>query len=77
MQQQGQSPILIEMEAQNIEAAGLTIDELRGKLDEALSKFYQNPRTIITPALVERSSVRNLVPAAPIPPSTLLQRIPE
>jgi len=34
-------------------------------------------RTIITPALVERSSVRNLVPAAPIPPSTLLQRIPE
>jgi GntR family transcriptional regulator of arabinose operon len=33
--------------------------------------------TIITPALVERSSVRNLVPAAPIPPSTLLQRTPE
>jgi GntR family transcriptional regulator of arabinose operon len=33
--------------------------------------------TIITPSLVERSSVRNLVPAAPIPPSTLLQRSPE
>ena len=30
--------------------------------------------TIITPSLVERSSVRSLVPAAPIPPSTLLQR---
>ena len=30
-------------------AAGLTIDELRAKMDEALSKFYQNPRTIITP----------------------------
>jgi GntR family transcriptional regulator of arabinose operon len=30
--------------------------------------------TIITPSLVERSSVRNLEPAAPIPPSTLLQR---
>jgi GntR family transcriptional regulator of arabinose operon len=33
--------------------------------------------TIVTPTLVERSSVRNLVPAAPIPPSTLLQRNPE
>jgi GntR family transcriptional regulator of arabinose operon len=33
--------------------------------------------TIITPSLVERSSVRSLVPAAPIPPSTLLQRSPE
>jgi GntR family transcriptional regulator of arabinose operon len=30
--------------------------------------------TIITPSLVERSSVRSLVPAPPIPPSTLLQR---
>jgi GntR family transcriptional regulator of arabinose operon len=33
--------------------------------------------TIITPSLVERSSVRNLFPAAPIPPSTLLQRSQE
>ncbi|MGD0727144.1 MAG: substrate-binding domain-containing protein [Spirochaetia bacterium] len=33
--------------------------------------------TIITPSLVERSSVRSLVPAAPIPPSTLLQRSPD
>jgi GntR family transcriptional regulator of arabinose operon len=33
--------------------------------------------TIITPSLVERSSVLNLVPAALIPPSTLLQRSPE
>jgi GntR family transcriptional regulator of arabinose operon len=31
-------------------------------------------RTIITPTLVERSSVRSLEPAAAIPPSTLLQR---
>jgi protein involved in polysaccharide export with SLBB domain len=31
-------------------AAGLTIDELRGKVDEALAKYYQNPRSIITPA---------------------------
>lgn len=34
-------------------------------------------QTIITPSLVERSSVRVLEPAAPIPPSTLLQRSPE
>jgi len=31
-------------------------------------------RTIITPRLVERSSVRTLEPAAPISPGTLLQR---
>ena len=29
-------------------------------------------RTIITPRLVERRSVRTLTPAPPIPPSTLL-----
>jgi GntR family transcriptional regulator of arabinose operon len=34
-------------------------------------------RTIITPSLVERSSVRSIEPAAPIPHSTLLQRVPE
>ena len=38
------------LQARDIMAAGLTIDELRAKMDEALSKFYQNPRTIITPA---------------------------
>jgi protein involved in polysaccharide export with SLBB domain len=38
------------LEARDIMAAGLTIDELRARLDEALAKFYQNPRTIITPA---------------------------
>ena len=36
----------------NILAAGLTIDELRGRLDQALGPFYQNPRTIITPAAI-------------------------
>jgi len=35
--------------ARDIVATGLTIDELRAKIDEALSKFYQNPRTVITP----------------------------
>ncbi|MGO8928854.1 MAG: polysaccharide biosynthesis/export family protein [Limisphaerales bacterium] len=38
------------LQARDITAAGLTIDELRAKMDEALSKYYQNPRTIITPA---------------------------
>jgi protein involved in polysaccharide export with SLBB domain len=38
------------LQARDILAAGLTIDELRAKLDETLAKYYQNPRTIITPA---------------------------
>ncbi len=33
----------------DIPAAGLTVDELRGKLDEELGKFYRTPRTIVTP----------------------------
>jgi protein involved in polysaccharide export with SLBB domain len=37
------------LQARDIAAAGLSIDELRAKLDEALGKFYQNPRTVITP----------------------------
>jgi protein involved in polysaccharide export with SLBB domain len=37
------------LQAHGVMAAGLTVDELRGKLDEALSKYYQNPRTIVTP----------------------------
>jgi polysaccharide biosynthesis/export protein len=36
-------------EARDVMAAGLTVDELRAKLDEVLSKYYQNPRTIVTP----------------------------
>jgi protein involved in polysaccharide export with SLBB domain len=30
-------------------AAGLTVDELRGALDHELGRYFQNPRTIITP----------------------------
>jgi protein involved in polysaccharide export with SLBB domain len=37
------------LQARDITAAGLTIDELRAKVDGALSTYYQNPRTIITP----------------------------
>jgi protein involved in polysaccharide export with SLBB domain len=38
------------LQARDIVAAGLTIDELRVKIDEALSKYYQNPKVIISPA---------------------------
>lgn len=38
------------LQARDVMAAGLTIDELRAKLNEALSKYYQNPHTIVTPA---------------------------
>jgi GntR family transcriptional regulator of arabinose operon len=31
-------------------------------------------RTVISPVLVERSSVRSFIPAPPVPPTTLLQR---
>jgi protein involved in polysaccharide export with SLBB domain len=37
------------LEAENIPAAGLTVDELRVRFDAELSKFYRNPHTIITP----------------------------
>lgn len=37
------------LEAENISATGLTVDELRAKFDAELAKFYRNPHTIITP----------------------------
>jgi protein involved in polysaccharide export with SLBB domain len=37
------------LQARDIVATGLTVDELRAKLDEALGKYYQNPRTVVTP----------------------------
>src|SRR5882672_5388873 len=40
------------LQARDIMAAGLTIDELRAKLDEALGKFYQNARVVIVPAAI-------------------------
>ena len=39
------------LQAQDIMAAGLTIDELRAKLDEALAAYYRAPRTIVTPVM--------------------------
>jgi len=37
------------LQVENIVAAGLTVDELRAKLDEQLSRYYRSPRTIIAP----------------------------
>jgi protein involved in polysaccharide export with SLBB domain len=37
------------LEAQDVKAAGLTIDDLRRKLDEELAKYRRAPSTIITP----------------------------
>lgn len=37
------------LEAQDVVATGLTIDELRSKMDEALGQYRRAPHTIITP----------------------------
>ena len=37
------------LQAEDVAATGMTIDELRAKFDSELGKFYNNPRTIITP----------------------------
>jgi polysaccharide biosynthesis/export protein len=37
------------LQANDIMATGLTIDELRDRLDQGLTNYYQNPRTIIAP----------------------------
>jgi len=37
------------LEAQDVMAAGLTVDELRAKMDEQLSRYRRSPHTIITP----------------------------
>ena len=38
------------LQAQDIMAAGLTVDELRARFDQELGKYLRAPRTIITPA---------------------------
>lgn len=37
------------LEARGVKAAGLTVDELRAKLDQELGQFRRNPRTIVIP----------------------------
>lgn len=38
------------LQAVDVLATGLTVDELRAKFDTELAKYYRSPRTIITPA---------------------------
>jgi protein involved in polysaccharide export with SLBB domain len=40
------------LQAQDIMAAGLTVDELRAKMDGELGKYYRTPRTIIVPGTI-------------------------
>ena len=40
------------LQTTDVMAAGLTIDELRAKLDQELAKFYRAPRTIVSPASI-------------------------
>ena len=40
------------LQAREVTAAGLTVDELRAKLDEELGKYYDHPRTIVIPAVI-------------------------
>ncbi len=37
------------LQAQNVQAEGLTIDELRAAIEKQLSEFYKQPRVIISP----------------------------
>ena len=37
------------LEARSVLVAGLTVDEMRAKLDAELGKYYRNARTIVTP----------------------------
>src|SRR4051812_2268920 len=37
------------LQARDVMASGLTIDQLRAKLDETLAKIYQNARTVVIP----------------------------
>lgn len=37
------------LQATDVQAAGLTVDELRAALDKELAKYYRSPRTIVTP----------------------------
>jgi protein involved in polysaccharide export with SLBB domain len=45
------------LQARDIMAAGLTIDELRAKMDEALKKFHQNPHTVIAPVAIRTRNI--------------------
>lgn len=38
------------LQAQDVDAAGLTVDELRTKLEQTLSRFYRSPRVVVIPS---------------------------
>lgn len=40
------------LQAQDVMAAGLTIDELRAKIDTELGKYYRMPHSVITPVSI-------------------------
>lgn len=40
------------LQAQDVVATGLTVDELRAKLDTELAKYYRNPRSIVSPVAI-------------------------
>lgn len=39
------------LQAHEITAAGLTVDELRARINEVLAKFYENPRVVVVPTI--------------------------
>ncbi len=41
------------LQATDVMAAGLTVDELRERLDKELSKYYRAPRTMVTPMVYQ------------------------
>ena len=40
------------LQAQDIKAAGLTIDELRNKMDDELGKYYRMPHSVVIPVAI-------------------------
>ena len=38
------------LQAKQVSVRGLTVEELRGRIEEALSEFHRNPKLILTPA---------------------------
>ncbi len=45
----GPDGLVTYLEARDIMASGLTIEELRAKMDAELGKYYRSPKTVITP----------------------------
>lgn len=40
------------LQARDVMATGLTVDELRAAIDKQLEKFYQSPRTVLVPTAI-------------------------